>query len=364
MIVWGGLSAIWAVDSELSLRRFIKFLSLYLGLWLLFAAANATGGTRTRRLVLVLGTGWTVAALLLVLEVYFDGGVWLQTVRGPWLHDVAALKALKRGSTVLLILSWPLALGLYKWRYRLAAVSVLLSPGYFLMLIGATAGMIAWVAGLVVALLVWVIPRKASLKLTIVTGLIVMATPVPVSMIPSDLTDLTNWISSPGIHRLAMWKFTGDRIGERPVIGWGLENSRVVPGGRTIVPIADWVRQNPKTIEEHPSLPGFLADNPPEFLPLHPHNFVLQIWLELGFLGILLAAATAGTIFQIIHRAALSKTACAASYGMITACFSIAYLSYGAWQTWWLSSVILAIAFMIAISAPGSPNEATNHSAS
>ena len=62
-------------------------------------------------------------------------------------------------------------------------------------------------------------------------------------------------------HRLLIWSFTGDRIAERPLTGWGLDASRAIPGGRD------------------PIRPG------EAWMPLHPHNAALQLWLELGAPG-------------------------------------------------------------------------------
>ena len=64
-------------------------------------------------------------------------------------------------------------------------------------------------------------------------------------------------------HRLLVWGFTADRIEERPVLGWGLNASRAVPGGAKSLDVSE------------------------PALPLHPHNAALQWRLELGILGVL-----------------------------------------------------------------------------
>ena len=80
-----------------------------------------------------------------------------------------------------------------------------------------------------------------------------------------------------------------------------------------------------------------------EAMPLHPHNVAVQVWLELGALGALIAAASVWRAFRSVaalrspvRRAALSAT--------LSAGFVVANLSYGAWQSWWLAAPILAIA--------------------
>ncbi len=65
------------------------------------------------------------------------------------------------------------------------------------------------------------------------------------------------WIKYSGIHRLLIWRFTADRIAERPALGWGMDASRALPGGKT-----DLAQLFPDA--------GLLPGS--EALPLHPHD--------------------------------------------------------------------------------------------
>jgi O-antigen ligase len=63
-------------------------------------------------------------------------------------------------------------------------------------------------------------------------------------------------------------------------------------------------------------------------LPLHTHNGPLQIWLELGLVGALLATALVLALgWQATSPGSAGAFACA---------IAIASLSYGVWQGWWL----------------------------
>jgi hypothetical protein len=37
------------------------------------------------------------------------------------------------------------------------------------------------------------------------------------------------------IHRLANWRFAAERIGDRPLLGWGMDASRALPGGKSLI---------------------------------------------------------------------------------------------------------------------------------
>src|SRR5205807_9032712 len=88
-----------------------------------------------------------------------------------------------------------------------------------------------------------------------------------------------------GFHRLIIWRFTIDRIDERPLLGWGMDASRALPGGST-------------EIRQYMGLPNeFLFDRVKgEVQPLHPHSAILQLRVELGIAGAVIGAALVGWI--------------------------------------------------------------------
>jgi len=120
-------------------------------------------------------------------------------------------------------------------------------------------------------------------------------------------------------HRLLIWRFAGERIAERPVFGWGLDASRSVPG-------AD--------VEARPG---------EKFLPLHPHDWALQAWLELGAPGALLLALFVGWLWLRLASAPWPRLYRAAAGGSLTVVSGIAGAGWGIWQEWWLGTLALAL---------------------
>jgi O-antigen ligase len=125
-------------------------------------------------------------------------------------------------------------------------------------------------------------------------------------------------------HRLIIWQFALERLYEHPWLGWGLDGSRFLPGGNAGIPGVEGA----------------------EFMPLHPHNGFLQVWLELGVPGVLLLSAC--LVSQAKHLLArLSDgplkfgAAVAASFAFLAQ----GLLSYGAWQSWWIALALLAVIF-------------------
>ena len=115
-------------------------------------------------------------------------------------------------------------------------------------------------------------------------------------------------------HRAAIWQFVGLRIADKPVFGWGMHASRKMPGGHDTI--------------------GRSAEK----IPLHPHNFTLQIWLELGAIGATLVAALLGFLAIRCNGPPLRRAILGAT--LVTA-VTIASLSYGIWQGWWFAALWL-----------------------
>ena len=68
------------------------------------------------------------------------------------------------------------------------------------------------------------------------------------------------------IHRRIIWSFSKEKILERPLFGHGIFSSRDIGDQYKILNNDDKILSA---------------------IPLHPHNSILQLWLELGVIGII-----------------------------------------------------------------------------
>jgi O-antigen ligase len=110
--------------------------------------------------------------------------------------------------------------------------------------------------------------------------------------------------------RMDIWRFAVSEIDQRPFWGWGLEASRA------------W----------------------PSIIPMHPHNAALQIWLELGVLGVTAAALFWAWLYwriALLHVEDRSMAAAAAASAV--AYLTIGAISFGVWQEWWLALGALSV---------------------
>jgi hypothetical protein len=141
---------------------------------------------------------------------------------------------------------------------------------------------------------------------------------------PAVFTAVDSFKSSAG-HRLLIWSFVGDRIAERPFLGWGLDSARAIPGGKDqIRPGQDW-------------------------LPLHPHNAALQIWLELGAPGAALFGVLALWLWLSLGSVAWPEGYAAAAAGSLTAALVAASSGWGLWEEWWVATLELALFAILAL---------------
>jgi len=110
-------------------------------------------------------------------------------------------------------------------------------------------------------------------------------------------------------HRLEVWNFAAEKTGERPLFGWGVDSMRFLK--------SDHVMENMGTDTV-----------------LHPHNAVLQIWLEFGAFGIAIAMAFVVFIFRRIG--AMKPLEQRYATLLFVVLLSILSTGYGLWQAWLL----------------------------
>lgn len=124
-------------------------------------------------------------------------------------------------------------------------------------------------------------------------------------------------------YRLCVWHFTASKFFERPFLGWGLGGSKNIEGGNQFV--AD----------------GIIA------MPVHPHNNILQIFLELGIPGALIALGFLLFVFSYIKKKFIDRVALSAALFFIFLAYVVSSMSFSVWHMWYLSWLVMAFQFMV-----------------
>lgn len=335
---WGIVSAAWAIEPGRALGTAASIAGMVL---LAAAAARALqdcGEAERQRLVLVLAAGLAVGLAAATIDT-LSGNAIRAAVRG--LKEVPPTLAfgLKPAGSVMALLL-PLAVAL-PWPPLWRILAVVLGALVLILLPGDTAK-IAAVLGLLAAGAAQCLPRLVPRLVGAGLALLIMVMPLLVALVPALPLER---LPGSALHRMLIWDFTAERIAERPLLGWGMEASREIPGGRDQPSAAALERMR----ITDPALRRWFAEPHVNVLPLHPHNGALQLWLELGAIGAAIAALLA---WWLGVAAARAPSPTAATGALVSAAVT-AMLSFGTWQAWWVVAMLLAAAASAALPRTG-----------
>ena len=324
LFTWAAVTAAWAAEPLRALGT-----SVQLGGFVLLGAAAARAvaadDEAAKRRLLLHATGGLVAGLLLAALDAASGNAIRAAVRG--LHTIPPSLAfgLKPAASAMALWLPLVAAAPVAWWLR---GLVLLAGAAVLVLLPGEAAKLAVVAALITGAAALALERRVAVALGATLAFSLVAMPLALGPV------LDRGVPAAGIppsaaHRLLIWDFVIHRIAEKPVLGWGMEASRSLPGHADHPSPAALTRFG----LDGSATPAWLATA--ELLPLHPHNGALQLRLELGWPGVLLAALLAVGL-ALVSRGAVPLAMLAA--GAVTA-----MLSFGAWQEWWIGAELLAL---------------------
>ncbi len=335
LAAWATASVLWSILPQHSLFEGLRFLAISAEGLIVLSAAGSLSAEQAKRLGFAAASGVALAMLLLAIEGASDGGLSRLLYRIP--PDIPVLfTRYDRGMTVMVLALWPALAGSRMRGWRGAFLALAVTAAAWIM--PSQAAEVALAAGLAAFALAYYMPRVTAAALA--AGIIALAVYLPVAT-PSDQTVIAlrheaPWIKFSGIHRLLIWRFAADRIAERPLLGWGMDASRELPGGHT-----DFSK----------TLPEAGITIAAQAMPLHPHNAILQCQVELGLPGTLLGLAIVlWGLWRAGFKAQLERGTRAAALAWSASALVVALLSFGIWQAWWLSCLWLTSAFITGIS--------------
>lgn len=309
-VAWAAFSGFWSVhkpdqlEDSVALKLLLQ-LPLY---WAAWAAARRTDPELRRRALRVFAWGGAAYGAILLVEAFTGAAIYRalrDLINDPIRPDLAR-KNVAQGSFVLALL-WPVAAaggfraGAPAWlAVPMAAGTVLLAHNFL-----SDAPVLAVGLSVLVGGLVWIWPRTAPKILALGAAALVLL--MPVLILAMHLLGLGQQLPESWEQRVRYWTYAMQRIAEHPFRGWGLDSSR--------------------------------AFSP--YIQLHPHNGALQVWLELGILGAMVAALAWAFAFRRMARDRRSLVAAAAA-GSACVYLFFGVVSFGVWQEWWLALAALA----------------------
>jgi exopolysaccharide production protein ExoQ len=322
LVGWGLVSSLWAVDTARSLEMAVRLAALFAAALALTLAAEMLAAPR--RLLCWLAAGLAVALALTAVQAFTQG--WLTNAFSKRMFVAPALNQVENALALLVL---PLIAMLAERRRPFLAALVAAAMALTLYGLVGTAAKAGIAAGVAAAALLYLARRPIARLAAIVSVVAIVTAPLTFPAL-SEVPAVHDWAAGywkfSARHRLEIWWFTGNRIAERPVLGWGLDSSRAIPGGGDPTPEgAPW-------------------------LPLHPHNGALQIWLELGLPGALLFAGFVARLWLSLATMPWPRLFAAAAGGSLCAAQTIGLAAYGLWEEWWIGTQFLMLFLILVMS--------------
>ncbi|HTP81843.1 MAG TPA: hypothetical protein VMQ11_02805 [Alphaproteobacteria bacterium] len=343
-VIWGVIGMAWSLDAMASLATAGKLaLMAALGLLLLQVArdldpACSRLATHASLWGLIVGLGF------MAIEVFFGSPIThflYEVLRLP--HAVYPSMLDPAATVLVLVTAYVTGELLSRKRFGPALIIGAVAVTLALLSESMAAGLAGVVAVPVLAAVYWGGPSIGR-GLAILSAVAILAAPLLPSRVLGPIQE-HNWDAVASIYqRIGIWRFTETRIDERPVLGWGLDAARRIPGGHDGIKAENMHVQNPVVREK---LTRYFNSGNIEQMPLHPHDAALQIWLEAGGIGAgLTAVFVVVTLFGAAGRWPVNRVGSAAAFAFGFAALVVCALSYGIWQTWWLAILFLGTVFL------------------
>lgn len=341
--LWALITSFWAPNIISASIGSIKLLANLLVGATFFSLLNSVNLIERKLILRSLALGFFIILGLIIIEVLFENpiNIFLKNVNTHHLktEGIFLIGAfwLHSPTVVLSLIIWVLccyALDKTSIKAGSKKSTYTIIVGFLLILI--TASLIGYITGIVAILIgligwlgVFVFRKKALIALGILITINTFALPFLINETKDFEIKITNNIPLPNsaVHRIKIWEFVAKKISERPLLGWGMNSSKHFSDGKNMV----------YTVSGE-----YLG----EALPLHPHNTILQIWVELGLPGILVFLCLGYYFFKITYQSSKPDLVKAIILGQFLTFFIFSSLSFGLWQAWWLCLFWFSISFM------------------
>lgn len=367
LCLWAGISAFWSFDPVASAAKSGRLV----GLWLAGIAAVAAAHQLPDRYAPRVPGAIPLAVCLAILFYWVElatGGAVVSAIKGihadgftqfddPLQREayrhLIAFNQIGRGAVLIAIFIWPVV-GLTQYVtggtwLSISLTGAALATILYLPVGAAPLGFLAGAGGFALTLCS---PRYGSRIIACVAALALILFPLSAFWVdrPEAVGVEKRSIPVSWQHRIEIWHFAAERIAEKPISGWGFDASRNMDSSGT-----QFVAELPDGSDI--VYPGVTL------LPLHPHNGILQIWLELGLPGALLGAIFLLGLGRAISHMHTGRVSRASAAGAFASAFSFACVSFGLWQSWWQASFWLTVMLVALATKSRRPERAVCSSA-
>jgi exopolysaccharide production protein ExoQ len=334
-LFWSAASALWALQIRDALDTWTSITLLFAAIAVVIGTARKLTATDRQQVGKWAIWGLWAALALLVIELLFDMPI-ARTFRDyPGGLPSSPQTIFNASLGMIAITVWPALVWLWQQNRKVAA-AITIAVAFAVIFLGeGDSAKLALVVTTVMFFLALIAGRRGTLVLAmLITAGVLIAPVLPLKVIsPAQIEASFPDMKHSALHRIKIWEFTATNIADKPFTGWGLDSSRNIPGGNNTI-------AGSKILAE-------------TYMPLHPHNGVLQVWLELGAPGAALMAALLLVCLNGMRHLETMRRA-GATAGLLGA-MTIVCLSFGIWQSWWIAA--LGLMALLTIVQTGEPED-------
>ena len=325
LIAWCAIASAWSVEPVQSLVLAFRIAVILGAGMVLFAASAALDEAAKMRVGLWLVVGFGVGLAYMVAEIGLDYPL-LRSFKEPRPGSEAVW--FNRGAVSLALIVWPLTAYLWERGAGRKALAIPIALGIGSVFLESESAMLGFAVGVAIVLLAIAFPKAGRTVAIAASVLAFVAMPFAAKGMYDHGWHRADWLINSAQHRVEIWDFALQRIAEKPLLGWGFDAARHL---ETLYPDAS---ETGRTL-----------------MALHPHSMPLQVLLEIGAVGAVIALGLLCLVAMRLDN--VPGRARAFGQAALVAALAMGLVAYGAWQNWWLSLIVSVALLVSLVAVPG-----------
>ncbi|MCF8479095.1 MAG: O-antigen ligase family protein [Rhodospirillum sp.] len=327
--LWALVTLAWSPSPTAGARGAISMVVIALGGVLCVRCLNSLSDPiHKRRLVGLLSAAVLAGATVVILEA-LSGGLLLPLIKPSLLSLEDRVSSLNSGVIIGFLLAWVLVMGALEQGRRPLAGGLAVGMVLMVFLSNSESAKAALIMAISTGVASLLLGRWALRLVFLGYGMVLVLTPFVFRHI---LTDTLFREMAPSLpfslqHRFIMWRHVSEWVFEHPILGWGIGSSRSFEHERVVRDFFlgefGWVQKSLQV------------------MPIHPHNASLQIWLDLGVVGLVIVILFLFLSLAFLERRERSRWHQAGVTGLTAGGLVVTLGTFSMWQGWLMASAAL-----------------------
>jgi O-antigen ligase len=332
--LWALLSTFWAPDTQQAFFNALRYLLLILSGMLLFVGVKRETEEKKQVFFKAFYRGFIFYMLFFLIEIYV-----LPLGSKLYSQSISFAKTLFiKGIVNLCFLFWPFSLVFVKKLSKIARWICFLFLCLTLFYAGPHAALLGIIAGTIGSFCICRFPKTPYVIATLLS-LFILSTPLIFTQVVNRgvLGENFHYLPFSYQHRLLIWEKMSEETLKCPLIGQGFDSSTTFSKGEFVNLKIYEIPFNSET-----QVPVIGGRTPSYIFSSHPHNGIVQIWVEMGLVGIFLIL---GLLWSLTQRIANIQNPLERStlFGFLLFYEVVHLVGFGVWQKWIGASIILSL---------------------